>query len=223
MRVSDPTIEKRFLARLLAKPLATRIVELVTNPVYAVKRVRERWYECSHPEHPLLTRGAIEFLERNFKSDMTGFEWGSGGSTLWFARNSKHLVSIEHDQRWYDDIQTKLRTLGLGNVDYRQISLEHPESEPTSAVYDPVPRYVAEIDQFPDRSFDYCLIDGHYRLACLRAALPKIKPGGLLIVDDTHWMSLTEWGAPSDWHIATRSPSDLKETTILRRPLASAA
>jgi hypothetical protein len=58
------------------------------------------------------------------------------------------------------------------------------------------------------------MVDGHYRQACIRAALPKLRPGALLIVDDTHWMPLAEWGVPSDWEVAMRGRSWLKETTI---------
>ncbi len=223
MRISDPKLEKQFIKRILAKPLANRVVELATHPLASLRKVRDRWYETSHPGYPLLTPGANEFLERNITGEMVGFEWGSGGSTLWFARHSKRLISIEHDERWHREIGRQLQALGLTNVDYRHVPLDHEESAPTVPVYEVQPRYVAEIAAMPDESFDYCLIDGHYRQACLLAALPKVRVGGLLVVDDTHWMPLERWGVPASWEIAAQKPSSMKTTTILRKPAPTTA
>jgi predicted O-methyltransferase YrrM len=81
-------------------------------------------------------------------------------------------------------------------------------------VYDRVPSYVAQIAEYPDQHFDFCLVDGHYRQACILAAMPKLRPGGLLIVDDSQWMPLQAWGVRADWELALRGNSSTKETTI---------
>jgi predicted O-methyltransferase YrrM len=36
----------------------------------------------------------------------------------------------------------------------------------------------------PDQSFDVIVADGRARPACLRVAMPKLKPGGLLVLDN---------------------------------------
>jgi len=38
----------------------------------------------------------------------------------------------------------------------------------------------------PESSLDFILIDGKKRDSCALAALPRIKPGGIIIVDDVH-------------------------------------
>jgi predicted O-methyltransferase YrrM len=157
---------------------------------------------------------ANAFLERNISHEAVGFEWGSGGSTLWFARHCRFLISIEHSAVWHSYVLRKLTSGSLRNVDYRYISLDHDESLPTQAEYSQTPGYVAEIDKFPDDYFDFCLVDGHYRQACVRAAMPKIKRGGFLIIDDTHFMPLARWSVSENWEVVIRHHTGLKETTI---------
>ena len=51
-------------------------------------------------ERPWITFPAIEFLERTLTRDMRVFEYGAGGSTLFFATRVKEVVSIEHEGAW---------------------------------------------------------------------------------------------------------------------------
>jgi predicted O-methyltransferase YrrM len=45
--------------------------------------------------------------------------------------------------------------------------------------------YVAAIDDEPDESLDVVIVDGRARVECVRRAMPKVRSGGLLILDDT--------------------------------------
>jgi len=45
--------------------------------------------------------------------------------------------------------------------------------------------YVAFIDQFPDKSFDVTVVDGSSRNECTYHAIKKLKPGGILIFDNS--------------------------------------
>jgi predicted O-methyltransferase YrrM len=47
--------------------------------------------------------------------------------------------------------------------------------------------YVNVIEGLKPSSLDYCLIDGVSRGHCALAAIPKLKPGGLMIVDNVNW------------------------------------
>lgn len=46
--------------------------------------------------------------------------------------------------------------------------------------------YVGVASMFEDR-LDVALVDGLYRDECILAALPKIRHGGLLILDNVNW------------------------------------
>jgi hypothetical protein len=214
MRRAVPSLEKNFLDRFFSKSLLQQVTEFLQRPLYSIGKLQERWYECSHADLPLLTPKANLFLADNISPDAIGFEWGSGGSTIWFARHCRRLISIEHAANWFRLISSRLQEMSLNGVDFRLIPLDHQESLPTFPSYDKLPCYVSQISEFPDRSFDFCMVDGHYRQACIRAAIRKLRPNGLLIVDDTQRLPLAEWGVPMDWELATRDRSCLKETTI---------
>jgi hypothetical protein len=84
------------------------------------------------------------------------------------------LTSIEHNDQWYKIIKDKLIAEGVTNVDLIHASLEGDGESP----------YVRAISRFKDASFDFVLVDGRIRDFCILAAIPKIRPGGMLIVDN---------------------------------------
>jgi predicted O-methyltransferase YrrM len=43
--------------------------------------------------------------------------------------------------------------------------------------------YAAIADEMADESLDFALVDGQMRLRCLERVIPKLKPGGLLVLD----------------------------------------
>jgi hypothetical protein len=49
-----------------------------------------------------------------------------------------------------------------------------------------VHEYVQAIDVHPDHIFDLVLVDGRARTECIRHAIPKIKPGAYLMLDNSN-------------------------------------
>lgn len=189
------------------------------NPGKLLHRVRYWAWERLHPDAPWLTPGAVAFLGENLRPDMTGIEWGSGRSTRWYAARLRGLMSVEHHRGWYERVKADLDTPGASHVDYRHIPLSHPEHEGTVAHYEPMPPYVSVVREFPENSLGLAVVDGHYRQACVREALPRLAPGGLLLVDDTSVLaSLDEWGVPADWPVVSHTSNGLKTTTVWRKP-----
>ena len=45
--------------------------------------------------------------------------------------------------------------------------------------------YVKAIDTFPEEYFDLVVVDGRVRNCCVKRAIPHVKKGGYLIVDNT--------------------------------------
>jgi hypothetical protein len=45
--------------------------------------------------------------------------------------------------------------------------------------------YVKAIDPFPEEHFDLVVVDGRVRNCCIKRAIPHVKRGGYLIVDNT--------------------------------------
>jgi hypothetical protein len=141
------------------------------KPSYLFKRLRMSAFQRKLPDAPWLTESAVYLLNSWLKPTDEGFEWGSGRSTIWLVERSAHIVSIEHHQGWYENVKSQLEKKGLHKkVDYFQI--------------DEVADYENKIDEY-DKLFDYILIDGRRRLHCFRKAISKVKPGGLLILDNS--------------------------------------
>jgi len=98
------------------------------------------------------------------------------------------------DSAWYQKV--KARVAHMPGIDLRYVAIEHPENEATRPHYEPVPSYVSVAEAFDAASLDFILVDGHYRQACVLAGLPKLRPGGLLVIDDTDWLPDAEWAFP---------------------------
>jgi hypothetical protein len=192
----------------------------VRRPRRAIARLCYWLWEKRNPDAPWLTPGAVRFCEAVLSPAMRAWEFGSGRSTSWFASRVGHLVSIEHDSAWYATVRERLTAAGVKNVDYRLIPLDHSRGEPERPTYDPLPRYIGTITAEPDASLALVVVDGHYRTNCVRESLPKIQPGGLLLIDDLNlWPRREDLPIPGDWPQVHESTNGLKRTGLWRRPL----
>jgi predicted O-methyltransferase YrrM len=151
------------------------------TPRYLCNRARQLIYERGHADAPWLTPGAIGLLESLLRPADRGVEFGSGRSTVWFARRVAALTSVEHDERWYQTVTATLKASELGNVDY----ILAPGDQNMERGGDS--SYARTALSFPDDSLDFALVDGHYRDYSAKFILPKIKPGGMLIIDNVNW------------------------------------
>ncbi len=117
------------------------------------------------PALPWVTWPAIRFIARRLSGCSTVFEWGAGMSTLWFERRCGEVHSVEDDPVWVDRITRRARKANIYSL----------EGE----------AYVRKICDFPAGYFDLISIDGSHRLACFRLAVERVKPGGMLLLDNT--------------------------------------
>ncbi|MGH9578824.1 MAG: hypothetical protein ACRD3R_15405, partial [Terriglobales bacterium] len=143
------------------------------SPRYVRDRVALWWYERAHADSPWLTRSATNFLEGWLRSSDAGFEWGAGRSTAWLARRIGSLISVEHDPQWFARVNAEMQRRAIPNVRLSLCSLEGEERSP----------YVGLIEQCEPETLDFVLVDGRLRSACASAALSRIRPGGVLILD----------------------------------------
>jgi hypothetical protein len=190
------------------------------RPFYIAGRFVNWVYEKRHPDHPWIAPGAIRWLEENFPDGGRGFEWGSGRSTLWFGRRLSSLTSIESDAVWYEKVLQQVSNAGLSHVQLRHIPLEHPDAGTYAFDYPVLPANAAAVNEVPDASLDLVIVDGWYRPVCARAALPKLKPGALLLIDNTNWNDPPHVHVPENWPLVHRSKNVMTETSIWRKPAA---
>lgn len=135
---------------------------------------------------------AIDFLEAVVEARghrMTVFEYGSGASTVWLARRCNAVYSVEHDPDWID---TARRLCSANaNVDLSFVPATpvladtRCRSERSGWTHLSFDRYVESIRAYPF-DFDLIVIDGRCRAECLPEAERKLKPGGLILFDDSN-------------------------------------
>ena len=189
------------------------------RPRMGLARLRYLLWEIANPDKPWMCPGTIRFCQSHLKPTMRAMEFGSGRSTLWFAARVGHLVSVEHNPDWHEKIASQLAQSAITNVDYRLAPLNHPEAAPELLHYPQVPDYVAVADTVADQSLDLAIVDGHYRTNCIRQLIPKIAPGGYLLVDDINmWPSPESLAMPAHWTIADDSTNGIKRCIIWQAP-----
>jgi len=129
---------------------------------------------------PWIVSDAVSFIEENIKPTDSVFEYGSGGSTLWFAKKAQSVISVEHDKGW----ATKISSCAQENVKVLFI----PPDEKLDKNYlseaikgKSFKSYASSIDCFSQ--FDWIIIDGRTRVWCAKHALCKIKK--FIVLDDS--------------------------------------
>lgn len=117
---------------------------------------------------PWMNYAMVEFLEKRLQPHFTIFEYGSGYSTLYFKDRVKHIVSLEYDKKWYHHLQKRLK--GSTNVSLR---------------YEPVGEAYINAAPQSGSNYDFIMVDGRERSACVKAGLQALTPEGVLLLDDS--------------------------------------
>jgi hypothetical protein len=141
---------------------------------YLWSRLADKIHRRLHPDEPWLTPAVVQTLDDYLTKQMSGLEFGSGRSTAWFARRLGRLTSIEHSVKWYVRVNNILNKSNIQNV----IMILRDNSPDNS--------YSDSINQFRDESLNFVLVDGIDRAKCALFSLPKLMPGGILVIDDVH-------------------------------------
>jgi len=148
---------------------------------YLLNRAREKSFRRQHPDFPWFTPQAIDFLQGYLLPTDAGLEFGSGRSTLWLARRTRSLTSVEHNPEWAEKVRSRIALANLQNVDL----IYAPKltgDQPDIAHSD----YVAVTARFEPESLDFVVIDGIYRAHCALRSLPLLKQHAMLIIDNVN-------------------------------------
>lgn len=176
-----PVRRTRFGERAARSPL---------RPMYwrrSLQAAKRLWFDYGHLRsvctesavdrdgHPLpwYTYPAIEFLAQLDFSGCRVFEYGTGNSTLFWAQRAREVVSVEHDPQWYDYVRARV-----------------PAN--AAVIYEPdLQAYAAAIARVAG-GFDVIVVDGPARqltrARAAAAALTRLNPGGLIILDNSDWL-----------------------------------
>jgi hypothetical protein len=120
---------------------------------------------------PWMTYPVIDFLLNLDLSECDVFEYGSGSSTLFFSQRCRSVVAVEHCKTWFDRM------------------LKYSRDHLTIFFQPDLSSYPLAIEG--RGVFDVVSIDGAERSACARAAVDYLKPGGVIILDNSEWYPKT--------------------------------
>lgn len=172
------------------------------TPGYLFHRVVEKVYRWTNPDAPWLTPQANELLNSWIRDTDSGLEFGSGRSTVWFARRCGKLTSVEHNPDWYQAVTKRLNEQQLINVDYHLFPRIDDADSRSS-------QYVKVAERFGSGELDFVLVDGIYRDACVAAVLDKIRRDGILIIDNVHLYFPSDSRSPNAIKVGEPPASDL--------------
>lgn len=183
-------INLRFFASLLKQPTQRKHAGRWLFSLQKDYLLRNR--------QPWITFDAIDFLDSCELHGRQVFEYGSGGSTLYWLSKGAICVSVEHDRAWYHSVKNLLRD--ETRLDYRFIEpeldnevLRHEKdfADPDNYISSQYgmdkcnyATYVRQIDDFQDQYFDLVFIDGRARPSCIKHGARKVKLNGLLVLDN---------------------------------------
>lgn len=134
---------------------------------------------------PWFSYGAIDALAALVRPEWIVAEYGSGGSTLFFASHAARVFTAEHDAGWASRVETESKRSGLTNVEVRSPSAdfstaEHLLASPYAHAFD---------DLAPDLVVIDCWTDGsdrdELRPALFRHAERNLRPR-VIVVDDSY-------------------------------------
>ena len=112
---------------------------------------------------PWYTYPTIEYLSQFDYRKLTVFEWGSGNSSLFWAKRAKQVTSMESNSSWHKKISKKSpKNLNI-------ILEENPK------------KYVSG---WIKNKYDVIIIDGDQRKKCSEIAPEHLNDGGLIILDN---------------------------------------
>jgi hypothetical protein len=100
-----------------------KIFDFYCDVLYFIKW---RFYRYSNKgtldyQIPWLVFSCINYLDKIHKKGLEVFEYGSGGSTIYFAKNGSKITSVEHDANWYFETFNIINKSGFTAIDYKLI------------------------------------------------------------------------------------------------------
>ncbi len=165
----------------------------------------DRWMQSFRPdrnsvndESAWITFDALDYLSAWLRPEYRIFEYGGGGSTLFFCKKTASVVTVEHHKEWFQTLEKMMLAKGYSNwqghfvesepvLDWHLLDAANPahfRSNSPDQKNMGFEKYARMIAPFDDGFFDLVLVDGRARTSCIAQAIPKVKSGGLLVVDN---------------------------------------
>ncbi len=128
-------------------------------------RVSQKWTD--RPYVPWIPFHFIRVFEKLLTPNSRILEFGSGRSTIWYAKHAAEVTAVEDNVDWHSSMLKRFAQLGITNVNYRHAT-GSAYSRPASG-----------------GRFDLVVIDGSQRAECMDFARTVVRPGGYIYLDNS--------------------------------------
>lgn len=169
----------------------------VLVPASVLRRDFAAWCDSLQPDRspvgdraPWITFGARRRLERTVAAGTRVFEYGAGGSTLFFLDRGCSVTTVDHDPAWLDRVRDHVRP-GAAWTCHHVPPCPAQEEDREYLSWFPryrglsFRRYVHVLDAYPPGTFDVVMVDGRARGPCLAVASRLVAADGLLVLDNS--------------------------------------
>lgn len=172
---------KKFIREIIKKSaprlyyffhFAQRLIYNKTSFIY-----QSGWDKSIKERKPLDSNGNIipwtnyafvAFLDKRIQPSVKIFEFGSGYSTYYFSSNGNEVISAEHHKDWIRKVEEMLPKKSI----IIEVDGNNIETYANSIV-------------IPNIKFDFILVDGLHRNACIISSLNFLTEKGVLVLDDS--------------------------------------
>ncbi|OGZ82916.1 MAG: hypothetical protein A2416_02885 [Candidatus Staskawiczbacteria bacterium RIFOXYC1_FULL_37_52] len=127
-----------------------------------------------------------DFLKSYLNKNSVALEWGSGWSTVEFAKYAKEYHSIEHDFCWYRRVKNKIgknTRIYYAPPDTEDLKWFPPEKRGDNASFRNYIKFAGVLGSLGKR-FDIVFIDGRARLECFLEALDYLNSKAVVFIHD---------------------------------------
>lgn len=138
--------------------------------------IKQRPVDHNNNPVPWLTLPFNAFIRERLKKDMTVFEFGSGNSTLFYAKIVELVVAVENDRSWFDTVKSSMPS----NVTVIYEELNNKNDRYSKAAI------------LTEKKYDMIVVDGRERVKCIFNSLECLTERGVLILDNSDRESYSE-------------------------------
>jgi predicted O-methyltransferase YrrM len=168
-----------FLQRAHVRSHLAIVVAMMRRPKHALTWFHDRVARESPAAQglPWIAMPCVDFLDGYLQPGRRVLEFGGGGSTAYFLNKGCFLTTVESDEGWAQDLRQRVGEIPDAKDRWALRFVPAKDND------DPlIAQYVAQVAE--GGPWDVVLVDGWSRIVCLQAAKSRIKPGGILILDN---------------------------------------
>ena len=117
---------------------------------------------------PWMNLAVVSILEERLTNDLNLFEFGSGYSTLFYAKKVRAVTSVEYDEKWLHIIQPQLAE--NVNIIFQKNDIDGD---------------YCRVIGLTDAKYDVVIIDGRDRVNCIKQSIASMSAQGVMLLDDS--------------------------------------